>query len=500
MIEPEKRKVIYLLHREGMGIRALSRQLSLSRNTIRAIIALKGEMPILPSKTKVAVDEDLLRRLLVECEGRRQRVMEKLAEEEKIEVKYSTLTRLMRTLGIGTPQDTRCDHVPDVPGAEMQHDTSQYEVKLNGVPTKVIASMLYLRYSKRRYLKFYRSFNRFAMKCFLHEALIYWAHAAPECIIDNTNLARWYGTGKDAVMVPEMAAFALQYGFKFVCHEKGHANRKAGEESGFRTVQTNFLPGRKFRDMEDLNRQAFEWATERMYHRPLAKTHIIPAKAFEHEQPYLTKVLPCLPAPYLVLERCTDQYGYASVEGNFYWVPGTSREGVKVLRYAERVEIYRRHERLVVYGLPADGVKNARISPEGFPKPRYQPQGRRRRTEEEEKRLRAMGPAVNAYLDFALKPKGIQRHQCLRRLFAMTRRMSGKLFVRSVERALKYRITTLETIERIACLYVQGGADTLPAAEGDESFRARDAYEEGRLTDAPDFTAYDRTEDEADHG
>jgi len=34
----------------------------------------------------------------------------------------------------------------------------------------------------------------------------------------------------------------------------------------------------------------------------------------------------------------------------------------------------------------------------------------------------------------------------------------------------------------------------------DESFRARDAYEEGRLTDAPDFTAYDRTEDEADHG
>src|SRR2546422_7977994 len=35
-----------------------------------------------------------------------------------------------------------------------------------------ISSLLYLRYSKRRYLRFYRMFNRFRMKCFLHEALM----------------------------------------------------------------------------------------------------------------------------------------------------------------------------------------------------------------------------------------------------------------------------------------------------------------------------------------
>jgi len=171
-------------------------------------------------------------------------------------------------------------------------------------------------------------------------------------------------------------------------------------------------------------------------------------------------------------------------------VPGTSREDVKVLRYAATVEIYRRHERLVTYAMPADGVKNARVSPEGLPKPRYEPRDRRRRTEEEEKRLRAMGAGVSAYLDFALKPSGIQRHRFLRNLFAMTRRMTGALFAKAVERALKYRIVDLDTIERIAFLYIQGGAETLPAAEVDESFRTREAYEEGRLTDAPDFTPY----------
>ena len=85
---------------------------------------------------------------------------------------------------------TSCDRVPDEPGAEMQHDTSPYRLKLAGQWTAVIASLLYLRYSKRRYLKFYRTFNRFLMKCFLHEALMFWGYAAPWCIIDNTNLAR----------------------------------------------------------------------------------------------------------------------------------------------------------------------------------------------------------------------------------------------------------------------------------------------------------------------
>jgi len=35
------------------------------------------------------------------------------------------------------------------------------------------ASLLYLRYSKRRYLQFYPVFDRFHLKCFLHLARIF---------------------------------------------------------------------------------------------------------------------------------------------------------------------------------------------------------------------------------------------------------------------------------------------------------------------------------------
>ncbi len=195
-----------------------------------------------------------------------------MLEEEGIKIGYSTLTRNIRKLGLGQSKNQRCDQKPDVPGAEMQHDTSPYNVKFGTTRVKVIGSIIYMRYSKLRYLKFYRSFNRFAMKCFIHEALTFWGYAAPDCIIDNTNLARLRGTGRNAVITPEMKHFAGQYGFKFICHEINHANRKAGNERSFYTVETNFFPGRTFENLEDMNRQAFDWATIRMANRPVSKT------------------------------------------------------------------------------------------------------------------------------------------------------------------------------------------------------------------------------------
>jgi hypothetical protein len=41
MIEADKRKAIYLLHKEGMGVREISRNMNISINTVTAIIKEK---------------------------------------------------------------------------------------------------------------------------------------------------------------------------------------------------------------------------------------------------------------------------------------------------------------------------------------------------------------------------------------------------------------------------------------------------------------------------
>jgi hypothetical protein len=455
-------------------------------------------MPQTERRDKIKIDPELLRQLYSECDGFAQRVYEKLVEEHGIKVEYSTVTRLLREHEISRPTKQRCDEVPDQPGAEMQHDTTRYQLKIGAVVEWVVASMLYLRYCKRRYLKFYRYFTRFKMKCFLHEALMYWQCSAPICVIDNTNLARLSGIGKNAVMVPEMAAFAKQYGFEFLCHEKNHANRKAGEERGFCTVETNFLPGRQFESLEDMNAQALQWATERMEHKRLGKTRVIPAEAFDFERPYLIKLSPHLPAPYLVYQRSTDQYGYAAFDGNYYWVPGVKRNDVKVLEYTERLEIYQNRECVAEYRLPKEGVKNKKFSPVGMPLPRYSPSHRKRPTQEEEQRLRTMNQAINAYLDFVLPPLGVKRHGFLRKLHALCRRMTPGLFVNTIERAFKYRVDSIETLENIAFLLMRQENLEPPLVEVDEDFRRREAYLEGYLTDQPDLSIYETILEEDD--
>jgi hypothetical protein len=143
------------------------------------------------------------------------------------------------------------------------------------------------------------------------------------------------------------------------------------------------------------------------------------------------------------------------------------------------------------YPLPPAGVKNQRFAPPGQPQPRQWPKKGRRDAKQEEQRLRAMGPEVQAYLDYASKAPGIQRHRFTRELFALSGKVTRDVFVKTVERALRYEIVQMETLRRIAWLCMSQEEYSLPEADVDEDFQQRSAYQDGRLTDEPDLTRYD---------
>jgi hypothetical protein len=264
-------------------------------------------------------------------------------------------------------------------------------------------------------------------------------------------------------------------------------------------VETSFLPGRTFESLQDLNEQARQWATERMEHRPLTKARLIPAQVFEYERPYLNPLPKHLPAPYQQHYRCTDQYGYAAFRANYYWVPGTDRKEVKLLEYADHLKIFGHYECLAEYPLPPDGVREQHYSPPGQPTPRFQPKKRCRDAKQEEQRLRALGAEVSAYLDFALAAPGVQRHRFTRELFALSRKLTHGVLVKTLQRALRYRIVDLTTLRRIAWLCLSQDQDPLPEPEVDEDFRQRPAYQEGYLTDQPDLSVYDQMFEETEN-
>lgn len=500
MISENKRAAIFVLYEEGKKKKEIARLFGIDPKTVRKIIAGKGNIAIQPRSDKKSIDADLLRGMYHRCNGYLQRVHEILIEEHGFDGGYSTLTRMIRVMGIGQKINKRCHQVPDIPGAEMQHDTTPHKIKIGGRRISVICSGMYLRYSKMRYIKFYPSFNRFKMKCFFYEALTHWGYAAELCIIDNTNLAILHGTGKDAVFTPEMVSFAKPYGFTWFAHKKGHANRKAGKERNFWTIETNFLPGRTFENIEDLNQQAFEWATRRYAERPQSKTRLIPLVLFEEEKPDLIKLPPYIEPPYQDHQRLTDQYGYIAFNGNYYWIPGKSREKVKIIEYADSINIYQGHEQSVSYSLPGWKVKNKKFSPQGITTNPYEPRDNKKPCHEEEKRLRDKGLVCCDYLDFikSKQSRVKQKPKFIRDLYRLSKKMADTLFTATVERALQYRVSSITTISAISSQLIKKGLYDTPDIPAAHDYEQRESYQQGRFSQEGELTYYQELLSEAE--
>jgi hypothetical protein len=172
---------------------------------------------------------------------------------------YATLTRFCRTHSIGVTPPERVGTWYFAPGVEMQHDTSPHVVEVGGRKRSLHCGSLVLFHSRMRYCQVYPTFTRFYATAFLTEALVSFGGAAARCIVDNTHVVVASGTGDDAVMAPEMAAFAERFGFKFVADATGYAERSGRVEWPFHHVENSFYAGQIFGDLHDLNTQLRTW-------------------------------------------------------------------------------------------------------------------------------------------------------------------------------------------------------------------------------------------------
>jgi len=493
MTSEKCRETVRVLFNTGKAKKEIARLLSLDIKTVRSILNNEIDSPT-ERTNKIDMPDELLQSLYVSCKGYAQRMQEVLEEEHQIKIGYSTLTRLIREKDMRKKKKRRSSHYEDVPGEEMQHDTSPYTLEIGGTKKRVIASSLYIRYSKMRYIKYYPVFNRFTMKNFLYEALMHFGFGASVCIIDNTNLAVHSGTGENAVFNQEMIEFANQFGFRWQAHWVKHSDRKAGVERNFYTVETSFHPGRTFASIKDLNTQAIQWATVRYAERPQSKTRLIPLRLFEYEKPFLIKVNEYLQPPYRELHRLIDAYGYVSFNGNYYWVPeNAEKKGrqFKVFEYEEKIEIYQKHNKLSEYSLPDYDIKNKRFCPCGV-KIKTKPNNRKKGSTEEERALRTLGPVCCTYLDFihSCECHNRQKPKLIRDLYSLSKRLSSNVLSETLEQALKFKVDAIRPLERISQNLLQ--RDLFPEIENtiNSDYQNRKDYKAGRFSSEADLARF----------
>jgi len=206
------------------------------------------------------------------------------------------------------------------PGVEMQHDTSPHTVEVGGKNYQAQTASAVLAYSRLLFFQINPRFQRFDCKVFLSDALRYMGGVVERVMIDNTHVVVLRGTGREMIPVPEMEAFAERFGFHFVAHERGDANRSARVERPFWFIERNFLVGRKFNSWEDLNQQARQWC-DRV--NSTYKKHIraVPRELYAVERLHLKPLPAWIPEVYRLHLRTVDVEGYVSVNSIRYSVP-----------------------------------------------------------------------------------------------------------------------------------------------------------------------------------
>lgn len=340
MLDQATRSVILELRSRGHAVRQIARTLQISRGAVRQVLSASCvQVPRIEREEKAEPYRDQIVDLFGTCKGNLVRVHEELGKQGAT-LSYQALTGFCRRHGIGHRTPLPVGQYDFAPGAEMQHDTSPHRAPIGGVDQRIETASLVLCYSRMLFFQGYPAFNRFTCKVFLTDALRYLEGTCAVCMIDNTHVVVASGTGACMVPAPEMAAFAERFGFVFRAHEKGDANRSARVERPFHFIEHNFLAGRTFADLVDLNQQALAFC-DKANAAPKRHLHASPRELFALERTHLRPLPLFVPEVYRLHQRLVDVEGYVSVDAHRYSVPyALIGRRLEVRETKDRIDVY----------------------------------------------------------------------------------------------------------------------------------------------------------------
>jgi len=447
MLSQSQRTTILQLHAQGVSKREIARVLNLSRGTVRQVLRSHSTaVPTLTRAEKAEPYRQQILELIATCKGNLVRVQEELAACGA-QLSYSTLTAFCRRHGIGQAPVVAAGHYDFPPGQELQHDTSPHEVVLAGKRRKVQTASAVLCYSRLLFFQMYPTFQRFDCKVFLTEALRYCGGVPQRIMIDNTHVVVLRGSGREMVPVAEMAAFAERFGFRFVAHERGDANRSARVERPFWFIERNFLAGRTFTGWQDLNQQARQWC-DRVNATYKKHLRAVPHELFSQERRALRPLPVWIPEVYRLHQRMVDIEGYVALHSNRYSVPlAWIGRRVEVRETKDQVEIQLDARHLVTHKRIAEAEHQRVLLTQHRP-PRGQGQPRPNPHPEEQLLLKA-APEIADYVAALQQRSPKLVVLALRQLLRLVRDYPREPLLAAVHEAARYGLYDLDRVERM---------------------------------------------------
>lgn len=322
MIKVDQFMEIKELHGQGHSIRDIARMTGLSRNTVRKV--LRGEHTLRVQDSPRSSQLDPFKQYL------RQRYQDhglsavRLIEEIKpmgYTGSIATVRRYLRTLRESLVREGKLTvRFETPPGQQAQADWT-YCGRFptgDGKLISIYAFVMVLSFSRMLFVRFTTSMRmRELIECH-QEAFAFFGGWTRSILYDNMKQVKLSAFQWNE----QFLDFANHYGFVPKTHRAYRPRTKGKVERAVDYVKDNFLAGRVFHGLEDLNVQGHVWLEETANQRVHGTTGRRPVDLFDEERTQLTSLLSIGPYRFLdPVQRSVSWESMVHFQGSRYSVP-----------------------------------------------------------------------------------------------------------------------------------------------------------------------------------
>jgi len=350
MLEPPlKADILRLYFSQNLSRRKIAEQLGIDRKTVGEVVERR--------QVRLCAGERNPRASILEPHYPRiQKLLEDAPERSSVNILQrlrdagytggiSILRDYVRSLR-PKPQPKAFFDLEFAKGEAAQVDWGEFgDVFGNGTLVHVFvmvlcwSRLLYLEFTLRETLPtLLRCYER-ALRFFGGMCREYWHDNMPTVVAERLGRLKRFTVG--------FRAYAGFHGFEPIVCAVGAGNQKGRVEDGVKLVRHQFWPGRRFADIDDLNRQAAEWRDRFANRREHEATHKIPELMVEQER---CALLPLRPEPYDtddVISCEVSPFFRVPFESNEYSVPWTMRGKSVTLRADDKqIRVFYGHKRI----------------------------------------------------------------------------------------------------------------------------------------------------------
>ena len=282
---------------EGVGVRAIARQLRMARKTVRQILgrSLPRSKPVVAPRGSLLDPYDKAIHSILDSvpDIRAPAMLERLRPLGYMGGVTILRARLHRLRERAPREAFLTLHFE--PGSAMQVDWADFGFALPGIPRRVSAFVAALCYSRYLYVEFTLSQSFGSLVRCMERCLRFYGGTTEIDIFDNMKTVVRSHTPAATVFNPGFLEYARARGFAVRACNVGRGNEKGRVERPIGFLRTRFWPGRRFRDLLDLNVQATRWRDDFANKRIHEVTGRVPALVYQHDEKPKLKPLPETP-------------------------------------------------------------------------------------------------------------------------------------------------------------------------------------------------------------